>query len=235
MGPILGTIKSVPRGTSHAPLKTQPGPFITICRQPGSSTGWKAANQLLVALNAALPGEQPWTCWDGELIDKVALDLKIPPRVAEVLEERAHSWFTDFFEALSFSDIGATPDEHKVYARVSKTIRALAEVGRVVIVGRGGVFLTHDLPGGIHINLVAPLEYRVANIASELNLTPRQAAARIKKMEHERELFYRQHWSKETMNPETFDMTINTAKVDVPTAVVMITALARRAVQAAKK
>ena len=40
-------------------------------------------------------------------------------------------------------------------------VRALAEVGRVIIVGRGGVFITRDLPGGIHVRLVAPREWRV--------------------------------------------------------------------------
>lgn len=234
-GPILGAVKSVPvPHKPHPPADPRVNPFITITRQPAVSGGWAAANQLLDALNAAVPGDEPWTCWDRELIEKVAVDLKLPARVVERLEDRADSWFSDFFGSLYFNDAVTTADTAKVYTRVSEAIRALAQKGRVVIVGRGGVFLTHKLPGGIHVRLVAPFEHRVANVMKERNLTFYQAAALVKKMDHDQQHFYRQHWPNESLSPEKFALTINTAEVEQAVAIEMITALARLAVRATK-
>ena len=110
-------------------------------------------------LNAADPGELPWTVWDNELVERVAVEHQLPAASIESLKDQQPSWLE---EALGGLMLGDHPDELKVYHRVAATTRLLAEMGRVVIVGRGGAFITRNLLGGIHLRLVAPLEFRVA-------------------------------------------------------------------------
>jgi cytidylate kinase len=236
VGPILGAIRSVPvpaKPVSDDPAPP-PQPFITISRQPGAG-GWTLARHLVEALNQQ-PNheEQSWTCWDRELVEKVAADLHLESHLVDSIEDRNGSWFTDFLESMSFSDDLRQADESKVYARVARTIRALAQTGRVVIVGRGGVFITRRMPGGMHVRLVAPFEQRVAFMEREYHLTPDRAAARVKELDRNRQAFYRRYWANETLNAETFTITINTEQVELPAMVQMLVTLVRERVMAAK-
>jgi cytidylate kinase len=230
--PILGAIRSVPvpsrPGPEPAPLPAPP--FITISRQPGAGA-WTIAKDLVDALNQALPAEQLWTCWDRELVEKVAADAHLSSRLIDSLEDRAHSWFTDLMDSLTFSDDPSHADELKVYHRVAKSIRALAQTGRVVIVGRGGVFITRKMSGGIHVRFVAPIEQRIDFIAREYELSQEQAAARVKELDRNRQAFYRRYWPNETLGPETFALTINTGAVDQTATVQILVDLVRERVR----
>jgi cytidylate kinase len=231
--PILGAMHTVPLPPKpEKDLSAVPAPpFLTISRQPGAGA-WTLARQLVDALNRTLPAEQSWTCWDRELVEKVATDLHLSARLIHSLEDRERSWMSDFLESLSFADTPGQADEAKVYARIAETIRALAHVGRVVIVGMGAAFATRRMRGGIAVRLVAPFEHRVNFMAREYQLTPDKAAARVKELEHNRAAFYRRYWANEPLGPETFALTINTAEVDMPTMIDMLTGLVKNRVRA---
>src|SRR5688572_1119723 len=151
-------------------------PFVTISRQAGAS-GRSLAKQLAERLNNVDPGQLPWTTWDNELVEKVASEHYVSAARVEALEDERPSWFEECLAGLALGGLGDWPDEFKVYHSVAVTIRALAEMGRVVVVGRGGAFITRDLPGGVHIRLVAPIDYRIETMARHLNVTPAAAAA----------------------------------------------------------
>src|SRR5690349_10670490 len=90
---ILGALQSVPirpktPGTEPAP---PPLPFITVSRQPGA--GAVSMAQLVIEdLNRGVPPEAHWTCWDRELVEKVAADFKLSTSLVESLEEADRSW-----------------------------------------------------------------------------------------------------------------------------------------------
>ena len=50
-------------------------------------------------------------------------------------------------------------------------IREIAEQGQAIIVGRGGIAITRDLSNSLHINLVAPLDWRAAIISERYNVS----------------------------------------------------------------
>ena len=227
--PIIAAIKTVPippkPDREAATLAVIP--FITISREAGGGA-WTLAQQLVASLNLAAPEDQRWSCWDRELVGKVAADHRLSQRVIESFEESAHSWFADFLASLSFAEDPSLADESKIYQRVAATIRALAQSGRVVIVGRGGVFITRHMPGGIHVRLVAPLEHRIAFMSDHYHLTPVQAIARIKELDRYRQGFYKRYWPKEIIAPETFTITLNTADVAIPAIIQILWALVRQ-------
>ena len=94
-------------------------------------------------------------------------------------------------------------------------IRALAELGRVVIVGRGAVYLTGDMPGGVHVRLVAPAGVRIARTAGATGVSVDAAGAWVRDTDRARESFFRRHWPARPLMPEAFAMTLNTAKLSV--------------------
>jgi len=204
-----------------------PEPFITISRQPGAGA-WTLAQQLVDALDADDRGGRSWTCWDRELVEKVAAEHHLSQRLIESLEDANHSWFTDFLGSLSFRDEPTVADADKAYARVAGTIRALAQAGRSVIVGLGGVFLTRRMPGGIHLRLVAPLDYRVNFLARLYGISNDQAAVRARDMERNRHAFYKRHWPNETLAADTFTLTLNTAAIPLAGMIDVVRAVVRQ-------
>lgn len=77
--------------------------------------------------------------------------------------------------------------------------------------GRGGVFITGDLPGGVHVRLVAPHQQRVEATARRLGVPPDEAARWVHEADRNRAIFYRRYWPYKHLVPETFTVTLNTA------------------------
>ena len=218
IGPIMGALRSVPvppRHLEETPPQA-PKPFITVSRQPGAA-GITLAQKFLDAINRTDDGQDPpWTCWDRELVEKVAADKHLSQRLIDSMETTSHTWLETFLAGLT-----GEPDELMVFSRVAQTIRALAQVGHVVIVGRGGVFITRNMPGGLHVRLVAPLQKRIKHIAATMGMSAKDAAQWIAQQEANRAAFYRRHWPGETLDPERFALVINTAEIK-PTALVQM-------------
>ena len=124
-------------------------------------------------MNDIDPGDLPWKVWDNELVERVAAEHHLPAsRVAE-LEDQQPSWLEEALGGLAIA--GNHPEEVTIFRRVATAIRALAELGRVVIVGRGAVFVTGDMPAGVHLRLVAPVGFRVASTAAAKGVSPDEA------------------------------------------------------------
>lgn len=231
---LLGAVKSAalveghdhPGGGSNAPT------FVTISRQAGAGGRSLAVRlaELLNQVDPAPPGQSPWTIWDHELTEKVALDYGFDESTVDKLEDGHHPWFADLLSGLVGQD-PSKPDEFKVYKRTAAAIRGLARVGRAIIVGRGGVFITRDLPGGVHVRLVAPHEARVAHMAELLKVDRREATKQVDQLDRFRDAFLRRYWPAGSLAPENFTVTINMAGVgeDAAAEAVRPLVLARKA------
>jgi hypothetical protein len=185
-----------------------PAPFVTISRQAGAG-GRSLATGLAARLNARDPGDVPWTVWDNELVERVAAEYHLPASKVAALENTRPSWLE---EALGSLAISSPPsDEMTVFHRVATTIRALAQIGRVIIVGRGAAFVTAGMPGGVHVRLVAPVDRRIAWTARSMAISPAVAADWVKEKDAARAAFYRRHFPSRPLIPESFTATFNTA------------------------
>ncbi|MEZ0268386.1 MAG: AAA family ATPase [Phycisphaerae bacterium] len=209
MSALHGAALSVERGEVLAPA-----PFVTISRQAGAG-GRMLARRLVERLNQADPSsaDRPWTCWDHELVERAAAEHHLSVAAIERLAGPPTPWLQQMFRGLAGAEHPADPDEAVVYHKVALTIRGLAAIGRCVIVGRGGVCATDDLPGGVHVRLVAPLAWRVAQMARVLHVSDREAAAAVARIDHDRQAFYRRYWPNKPFTPERFTIGFNTAAV----------------------
>lgn len=210
------------RGRETSAQPAPPAPFLTISRQAGAG-GRTLAHALAARLNERCPGALPWTVWDNELVERVAAEHHLPLARVAGLEDERPSWLEEALASLAISGPPAT--EAAVYHRVATTIRALAQVGRVIVVGRGGACATADIPAGVHLRLVAPVEHRVAATACALNCSLRQAADWVKEKDQAREAFYHRHWPTCSLAPENYTATFNTAVVSNAQLVESVAAL----------
>ncbi|MGD1277695.1 MAG: cytidylate kinase-like family protein [Tepidisphaeraceae bacterium] len=207
--PVLAAIRSQPFVHPGSTAKSV-APFVTISRSAGAG-GKQLAEALVDRLTAMDPAGQPWTSWDRELVEKVAADHGISRDLIESITEINRTWLDRFFDDIATNFASSHASEFKVYRRVASTIRALAQAGHVVVVGRGGVYITRDMPGGVHVRLVAPLEQRIANIAHRMGYSHEQAARYVRDTDRAREHFCREHFLGELFAPERFSVTFNTS------------------------
>ena len=194
----------------HAP---PPHRFVTVSRQAGAG-GRTFARQLVERLNV-LPHDRLWSCWDQELVEKVSEDHGIEKAIVAKLEDAPHNWLEEMFENVSSAEAKRHPDEFMVYRRVAMTVQALAEAGNAVIVGRGSVFVAHGIAGGLHVRLVAPVAWRVENVARRDGIDRKQAAAKVAQIDRSREMFYKRHWPDRKLTPEEFTVTFNSERLTV--------------------
>lgn len=224
---VMAAIRSAPvevsAGRSDPRAAQQTMPFVTISRQAGAG-GTTLAEQLVERLNHRRPRPQ-WHCFDRQLVEKVANDHKIAESLIEQLESSAHSWVESIWAGLPGDRSDRWLDEDEVYRRVATTIRSLAQRGHCVIVGRGGAYITQRLEGGVHVRLVAPLAYRIDQFAAQHQLTRREAGAEVRRIDRNREAFYRRYWPREMLDPIHFTATFNTADLTEPRLIDAVTGL----------
>jgi cytidylate kinase len=101
--------------------------------------------------------------------------------------------------------------EYRGYiALIESSIYEYALEDRVVILGRGSVFLLHDIPHVLKVRLFAPMEVRIDRVMRKDEVDRQTAEWLIKKMDKERagyiQTIYGKHWE----NQENYDLLIDT-------------------------
>jgi len=198
--------------------------FVTVSRQPGAGA-ISFSHRLAARLNETGAGE--WSAWDRELVEKVSAEHGIAAEIINKITTRRHNWLEELLQSFSSSEIPPDVAEIRAYERVAATIRALAACGHAVIVGLGGAFITRNMPGGIHLRLIAPLEYRIQCTAEYEKISIHEAAARLVEIDRRRSEFYRRFWPGKVVAPEAFTMTINSARMSLDELVECVIPLVR--------
>lgn len=198
--------------------------FVTVSRQPGAG-GISFSHQLAERLNR--DGVTDWAAWDSELVEKVSAEHGISKKIIESIANRQRNWLDEIVQSFVVSETPPSVSETNAYKKVVLTIRALAEAGHAIIVGRGGQFITQGLPGAIHLRLVAPMSHRLIHTAERDKVSLKEAAERIHELEKRRADFYRRYWPGRSNEPETFTMTLNTRELSIDEMVACVLPVVR--------
>jgi cytidylate kinase len=190
-----------PGGTAHPA-----GPFVTISRESG--TGGHA---LARALAARLPAgdHHPWTVYSGNLIEEMLRTNDLPPHLARFLPEDRVSEV----DASVGEVVGLHPNLWMLVRKTNDLIRQLARGGHAILLGRGANFATQDLPGGVHLRLVARPDYRDACVARQRSIAVAEAAAWNAGRDAARQRFVRATFSANAADPAAYDLVINVAQI----------------------
>lgn len=188
-------------------------PFVTISREAGAG-GVSLGQSLVDHLNRHRRSGPEWELWDRRLVEQVSQQHDLPAEWIDTLEDRDFSWLSELFSGL---DVGEA-NEFTVYRRVSEAIRRLAKRGHVVIVGRGGTYITADLPQAVHVCLVARVEYRIAHLARLLGVDRDAAADEVERRDANRQAFWDRYFATRR-GVEDFTITLNTQTLDDETMV----------------
>jgi cytidylate kinase len=186
--------------------------IITISRQYGAG-GSETARRVAAALE--------WRVVDNELVEEVAARAGLPAADIAEREERVPS----FAERLARTLAAATPElfaarvpggtvpklQETDLVRITETVVAeLAAKGKVVLVGRAAPAVLARERDSLHVQLVAPRPYRIAEAAERLGVDPEHAARMVDETDRTRASYLRQYYGRDWYDPVNYHMVLNT-------------------------
>jgi cytidylate kinase len=117
---------------------------------------------------------------------------------------------------------GLHPPSWTVVEQASETILHLAELGNVILIGRGANMITARLPGVFHVRLVAPLERRVEHAHEYYGMSLRQARAFCSSQDRGRSRYFKKYFKANIDDPLLYHLVINTGLVSYDDAARLI-------------
>ena len=180
--------------------------FVTISRQSG--TGAHALAESILGTftrqedQAAFEG---WRVYDRSICEIVARDPKFSRSLDALLEEEYHTRSTDVFHQL----VSATADQSALLNRVFLVVRAIAGMGRTIIIGRAGAQVTRDMPHGLSMRLVADDSQRISDAMARFDMTEREARSDLRRRDASRQRMVRDRFGVDIGDPTEYHVTWN--------------------------
>ncbi len=170
-----------------------PGPVVTLSREVGCPAKTIAASltEHLNTLKKSKSKDHPWRWISKEILMESARELDVDSsQIQHVFDYKSRGILEDLLLAQSKDYYKS---DQKIRTTIAKVIRKFANEGNAIIVGRGGVAITRDIPMSFHIYLEAPLEWRALRVADKNDITIDQARSYAlnidKKRTHFRDFF----------------------------------------------
>ncbi|MGO8676141.1 MAG: AAA family ATPase [Limisphaerales bacterium] len=191
---------------------------VTISRQSGAG-GHTVAEELAAYLNEHAPKAScSWTIFDRNLVEKVLEDHHLPMRLAQFMPEDRISEMADTMDEL----FGLHPPSWTLVRNTAETILHLAQLGNVILIGRGANIITGRLDFVFHVRLVGSFDRRVANIQRYEGLSRKAAREFARREDRGRRRYVKKYFHKDVNDPLLYHIVINTDLVPDEEAAVMI-------------
>ena len=193
------------KGSEDSIIRSKGGPQmsrITISRQVGS-LGTEIARGVAEKLN--------YEYVDKEKIGKILADFGFRgPEVEEFDEKKPPFWGSLSIQRTRFL--------HSIQA----FIYDVAREGQVVIVGRGGQVLLKNLPGTLHVRIIAPFDLRVKRLVESERVDEKHAVRMLRQSDHDSAGYIHSFFNADWNDASLYDLLINTEKLSPATGVQLI-------------
>jgi hypothetical protein len=191
---------------------------VTISRQTGSG-GHAIAEKLVDYLQKQSPKDMcPWTIFDRNLVERALEDHNLPQRLSRFMPEDRISEISDTMDEL----FGLHPPSWTLVRQVTDSILHLAQLGNVVIIGRGANVITAKMSSVFHVRLVASLDRRIEYLEQLRQVSRKAAAQFVEEEDRGRRRYLRKYFEKDIDDPLLYHLVINTDLVTFDEAAGMI-------------
>ncbi|MEZ4387103.1 MAG: cytidylate kinase-like family protein [Candidatus Krumholzibacteriia bacterium] len=176
------------------------GPVVTISRMAGCCAR---------GLAAALAERLEVQVWGRELVDLIATDRGLRQELVTRLDQGhdspADAWVKGVLSGRMFL-------RTDYVMAVAQTLRALADSGGAVVVGRGASFILGER-ADLRLRLVAGEPYRMRTIEREYDVEGPEARRLLERLDREREEFIRSHFRRDVHDVRHYDLVVNVERV----------------------
>ena len=185
-----------------------PGPVVTISREVGCPAKGIAAC-LTKELNKIKKGhlkKHPWRWISKEILMESARELQVESsQIQHIFDYKSRGVLEDLLLAQSKDYYKS---DQKIRSTIAKVIRKFANEGNAVIVGRGGVAITRDIPKSLHVFLEGPLEWRTIRVAEKMDCSIEKARSHAQNIDKKRTVF-RDYFQGKGSDYTRFDIKLN--------------------------
>lgn len=148
--------------------------------------------------------------YDSELIRLAAEKSGFSPEYIEQNEQTLknpllHDFFAWYAGPLEQTDL---PMVDQLFAKESALIHELSQKGSCIIVGRLANYILKDMPTAYHVFISADLDAEATRVSARDNISPQSAAAKVKKVNHERAIHCRHFIKTDWGNVKNYDLCI---------------------------
>jgi len=206
----VGYVKSQSKAPGRTSLvERAPGPVITISRQAGAGAHTVAA-ELVSLLDARAPeGSRPWAVFDRNIVDRVIAEHNLPTDVARFMPEDRITEIGDTLDTL----FGLHPSAWSLVHKTADTVRHIASLGNIILIGRAGNIVTGDLPYALHVRLIGSLERRIEYIKDYKHLDQQAATELVHREDLGRKRYVKKYFGKDVDDPLLYHLVLNTDRV----------------------
>jgi hypothetical protein len=198
--------------------------FITISRQYGCE-GAALAHRLVDILNERCRPSFAWVAYDHELLNKISTDPHLRKNVVEALDSHRHERMGRLFDTI----LNRKANDASEMRQLADVVRTLAVLGRAVLLGRGSYLITQDLKTGLHVKLVAPLDWRALHVAATREVSHGEAKKIVIEGDRRREQYLRKHFVEHPEHIIDPDLVIDNSRFNlVQIGEIVFTALSTR-------
>ena len=169
--------------------------------------------------------------YDKELLQRAAKDSGFCQEIFENHDEKPTSSFLyslvmDTYSAGNYSSTPFLdmPLNHKVFLAQFDTIKRIAEQEACVIVGRCADYALANHPECLNIFVHAEKEDRIKTVSKRMNITESKARDMVQKKDKQRSSYYNYYTSKKWGDSRSYDLTLNTSKINLDQCVDIILA-----------
>jgi cytidylate kinase len=184
---------------------TDDGPVITISRLTGCDARQVAA--LLVDDLNHKYGTNKWKWVDKDIIYAIAKELNTDTQRVE-----------NFYKGIELSNLsemimafsGGFVSDLRIKKAIKDVVLSMCKEGYIILVGRGGVSIAHEMTDALHIRLIAPFYWRVENVMKKKQMEIEAAEEYVVDTDEKRHNMILNFLDKKPLNLDyLFDATIN--------------------------
>lgn len=176
-------------------------PTITISREYGCEA-YPVVDRLKELLEEK--SGETWLVMDKELFQEVARNHDLSEEILGRLGEKPQ-----FLDEMFATFSSRWKSDRECYQLLCEHIVALAEQGNVILMGRGGAYVTQKLKNCWHFRIFASEEFRVRSVGSRFDLSHDEAAKMVAQHQRQRERFIRAFLDRDASDPAVYHLLIN--------------------------
>ena len=121
----------------------------------------------------------------------------------------------------AFWDMFSSDKDRYIYF-LKSAMYELARQDNSIIMGRGGQILFADIPGTLHVKIIAPYKLRIKRVKEEFKYNYQVAEQVINHSDHDKTGFYKYFFHVNWEDAQLYDLIINTQHFTVQAAVKLI-------------
>lgn len=181
------------------------GPVITLSRLTGCDARQVAA--LLVDELNHKYNTTKWKWIDKDIIYAIAKELNTDTQRVE-----------NFYKGIELSNLsemimafsGGFVSDMRVKKAIRDVVLSMCKEGFIILVGRGGVSIAHEIEDSLHVRLIAPFYWRVENVMKKKSMDIETAEEYVVDTDEKRFNLIQAFLDKKPLNLDyLFDATIN--------------------------